>query len=176
MKTKTLKHNEWLSLKKIEAPEYDVGGYVYSHEERCNGNIVCVLPFKFEESGEISYLLRNEVTPCWKINEPVVSSITGGIEDNQSKIDCALNELYEEAGYKANIEDLVYLGYMYGTKSSDTHYHLFIIDLTDYVRYEATGDGSELEAKAYCFWSKSIEKAKDPFVYVLYEKIRKYYE
>ena len=38
---------------------------------------------------------------------------------------------------------------------------------------EASGDGSELEAKAHCYWTKSIDGAMDPFVYVNYVRLQK---
>ena len=172
MEIETLYDNEWLSLKQIKEPKDGTYGYVYSHETRCNGNIITMLPYRYI-GNKIQYLLRNEITPCWKSNEHVISSITGGLEEDQTIYDCAKNELYEEAGYDVEKNDFRYFGKIYGIKSSDTYYHLFIIDLTNVNKTgDASGDGSEGEANAYCFWSNNVFHAMEPFVYTLYYKIQ----
>jgi len=55
---KTLCENDWVSL-------LDLNGYVYSHETRCNGVIVAILPYRRTEKGRLQFLLRREITPCW---------------------------------------------------------------------------------------------------------------
>ena len=172
MKIETLKNNEWLSLKKIVAPEHHVNGYVYSHEERCNGEIVAILPFRYK-ADMIEYLLRNEVTPCWHLTEPQVSALTGGVEDD-GVILSALRELEEESGYKVSEDELIHLGTCRGTKSCDTIYHLFSVNLTDHERGEALGDGSSLENyDSYCYWDYDIDEAVDPVVYVLFDRLNR---
>lgn len=172
----TLKENEWLSLKIMKNPDKGVHGYVFSHETRCNGKIVSILPFKKNKDGEIEYLIRKEVTPCWDINNQVISSITGGVEKDDV-INTAIHEILEEAGYEVTKKDLITLGQTFGVKSSDTVYYYFAVDVTGMKRQIAKGDGSELETQAECVWKKSIKGAVDPLLYTLYyllnEKISK---
>lgn len=169
MEIMTLHENKWLSLKEMKDPENGVHGYVYSHETRCNGEIVAILPYK-RRLGQLHWLLRKEITPCWEM-APVISSITGGVDIARAVRETAQHELLEEAGYAIGLDRLVALGTCYGTKSSDTTYHLYTADLSNVKRGKAVGDGSELEAMAHCFWSGSIDDARDPFVYIMYYRI-----
>jgi hypothetical protein len=165
MEVKTLCDNEWLSLKEMKDPDNGVNGYVYSHETRCKGHIISILPYR-QAVGGVEFLLRSEVTPCWGMEE-CVSSITGGLEENVE--DTVLMELKEEGGYSVSKKDLINLGTCFGTKSSDTVYHLFSVDLTDREMGDASGDGSELEAKAHCFWANRDElvtRGVDPILYI----------
>lgn len=167
----TLHHNDWLSLIKMTDPDNGVGGYVYSHETRCNGQIVAILPYRENEDGWREYLVRSEITPCWGM-APSISSITGGVEDDQTPADNALQELAEEGGYTIRPDQLISLGTCRATKSTDSTYHLFTADVTGMVRGDASGDGSELEAKAHCYWTTDpCKDAVDPFLYVLYVRI-----
>lgn len=170
MKVTTLIENEWLELKKMVDVEQGVSGYIYSHEKRCEGKIVTILPYRFID-GKLEYLLRCEVTPCWTM-KPVISSITGGYNGIGIE-ETVVEEIHEEAGYKVSIDDLIDLGEMYGTKSSDTVYSLYSVNLTGKKNYEAVGDGSELEKKAHCFWTKDLSNVKDPFVFALHYKLTK---
>ena len=169
-----LHEDEWISLRKIRWPEKSIYGYTYSHETRCNGQIISILPFKIEASG-MMILLRSEVTPCWDTEKPIISSITGGVEkDHVGPNVTASHELWEEAGYKASPEEFISLGTCRGTKSCDTIYHLFSIDLTDIPRKgEGSGDGSELETLAHCFWAKptKIIKIEDPIAHVCFTRL-----
>lgn len=171
-KITTLSSNKWVSLMKIEKPENNIYGYIYSHETRCYGKIIAILPYRYY-NGMWQYLLRSEVTPCWDTDRNIISSITGGYEKGMSIEDVVVMEMEEEAGYIINKNDLKNLGTCRGTKSSDTVYHLFTIDLTDKEKStEGSGDGSELERKASCFWSDKINQSEDPLVYVMYHKIK----
>jgi len=171
MNVQTLFFNKWLSLKNLVAPEEGVEGYVFSHETRCDGKIISILPYRFS-NYKIEYLLRNEVTPCWGF-KPVISSITGGYEGGDPR-DTAILELKEEAGYEVQSKYLLSLGTCFATKSSDTVYYLYSINLTDFEMQNATGDGSELEKKAKCMWFESdiIPTVKDPLVSVLFIRLK----
>lgn len=65
-----------------------------------------------------------------------------------------MNELGEEAGYHASIKDLIDLGTVYDSKSSDTVIYMFAInfDIADIRKVKATGDGTVGEKGAYCNW------------------------
>lgn len=170
MEIKLLKDTPYLQLKELEDEGRGVHGYIYSHEVRCNGKIVAILPYREKNNnGDLEFLLRSEVTPCWGLDEYFISSITGGVEENDVE-GSAVNEIKEEAGYDVTIDELEDRGTCFGTKSSDTVYYLFTVDLTGKEGYEAQGDGSELEAKAECVWRDDVSEGVDPLLFTLYYK------
>lgn len=162
----TIFKNEWVELRSIEGDNYK---YIYSHEKRCNGKIVGILPFRYGEEG-VEYMLRNEFTPAWSVNDNIISSITGGVE-NDDVINTAIHEIKEEAGYILTERDIIPLGQIRTSKSSDTIYHLFSFNATGMVEYPQNGDGSELEKLAYSFWTKDISRSEDALVYTMYYKL-----
>lgn len=156
--------NNWLAIKEIVEPDKGVKGYSFLHEKRCGGKIVVLMPYRIDKNNEAWYLLRKEVTPCWGMDQ-VVSSITGGVEKDDV-IETAIHELKEEAGYECTAQELIPLGTTFGTKSTDTVYSIFAIDVSRKQQGEATGDGSKLEAMAECAWGKDLDvaRSKDPQV------------
>jgi 8-oxo-dGTP pyrophosphatase MutT (NUDIX family) len=161
---------QWVSLRRVIDEEHGASGYDYLHEDRCNGHIVSILPYRLESRGR-EVLLRREITPCWSMTIPMISSITGGVDDGEDPIAAAVRELEEEAGYAAGIREMLPLGTTFGPKSADTVYHLFAVDLTWKKRSIARGDGSVLESKAECFWTKSVSDAVDPLVAVSFLRL-----
>ena len=156
----TLHENEWLSLKQVVDPENGVGGYVYSHETRCKGRIIAVLPYRFRAEG-IEYLLRREITPCWGMDHNY-SALTGGVEES-GPLATAIAELNEEAGYHANPPEMISLGISFGTKSTDTIYHLYAVDVSSKTPGEAAGDGSKLDSEGTTEWFSDPD-SPDPIV------------
>jgi len=169
MKIETLLKTPWVSLRRMIDPDDGITGYDYLHENRCDGKIVAILPYR--RIGEkIEYLLRNEVTPPWGWRQ-AVSSITGGVENNDV-LGTAIHEVAEEAGYEVYEKEMIPLGTCRGTKSCDTMYYLYTVDLSNKDKtLDGSGDGSELERKAECFWADSIDNAVDPLVYVIKHKL-----
>ena len=47
----TLHENDWVSLMVVRKPDAGVNGYVYSHETRCRGRIVAILPYRDGPAG-----------------------------------------------------------------------------------------------------------------------------
>lgn len=169
--------NKWLELREMVDPEKGVKGYTYSHETRCDGHIVTVLPYRTDDDGNVTeVMVRMEVTPCWKM-KPVMSSITGGVEKDADEelnpLVTVVLELKEEAGLDVDQTDIKSLGTCYGIKSSDTVYHLYAVDAADTLKVKAEGDGSELEKKAWCEWVKPQElvKAQDPLLAMLFVRL-----
>lgn len=171
---KTIKKTNWLDLKKICFPNLGTE-YVYSHESRCDGKIIAIIPFRII-SHQLNVLLRDEVTPCWgPLNTTFLSSITGGIEPNMSIKELVIKELKEEAGYLVKETDLIPLGTCKGTKSTDTTYYLYAVNLKNNSKNKnAIGDGTYFESLAECVWTDDISPAADPLVYTLYYKLKKY--
>lgn len=167
----TLYKNEWLSLKVIRVPERGINGYVFSHEARCRGCIIAVLPYRTTTDG-YEYLVKHEVTPCWSL-DPVYSALTGGWEGGDP-VNTAQLELDEESGFKVPISHFISLGTSYASKSADTRYALFAVDLTGVQQHEPEGDGSRLEKEAASVWLTEVElvNVKDPQVALMLNRLK----
>ncbi len=149
----------WVSLRVIRQTDRGVYGYVYSHETRCHGVIIAVLPYRDTPDGR-QWLVTNSITPCWSM-DPIPSAVTGGWEGGSFRDD-AVRELREETGYTVTTDDLVDLGESYASKSADNVYVLFTVDLTGREQGHIVGDGSRLEAEATTIWLTSTELVTVP--------------
>lgn len=147
--------DEWLQLRKAD------NRYTFTHEVRCDGNIVVVLPFEKEEAKELAILARVEDTPCWDGNNPLPCSLTGGVDVGETPQQTAVKELQEEIGFVVSEEELISLGTFYGTKSSDTIYHIFAVQITQETKKVDPTDKNSLG-----IWLniKNISVTKDPFL------------
>lgn len=153
MKDTCLWNNEWLQLRILEHAPL-VKGYVYSHEKRCDGQIVAILPYRFIDN-EFHLLFRLEDTPCWsKQNFPDVCpcSFTGGVDPGMNPLDTAVKELAEESGYVIDPANMFSLGTCKGTKSTDSTYHLFTCDLANYKSTQELHIESEHEKMSGYQW------------------------
>lgn len=170
MTIETLHDNPWLSLKVIREPLHGVSGYVFSHESSCGGRKVALLPFRNIGTSR-EYLVRREITPCWS-RDPQLSAITGGWEGGGINDD-AVRELAEEAGYEVTHADLILLGVSRASKSADTIYHLFAVDVTGLSQGAAAGDGSALETSASVEWlyGDQLADVGDPQVALMYLRL-----
>jgi hypothetical protein len=165
----TLHGNKWLSMYCMKDEANGVGGYVFSSDTCCSGHKLAILPYRYF-NGQLQYLLRKEVTPCW--SGPVthdINSITGSVEFEETSVDpyigTAILEIEEEAGYKCDPREIIELGKTYSIKSSNTVYHLYTVDLSNKIKYDEIGDGSTLERKSFCYWSNTIPvEFNDPFI------------
>ncbi len=128
----------------------DRDGYIFLHESRSNGQIISVLPFR-QQQGKREYLARVEICPAHGM-EPERCSITGGVEAGENERQCAVNELNEEAGYIVSESDLIALGLIRPSKSSDTTAFLFAVDVTHLTAGDAPGDGTAWEHNASTEW------------------------
>mgnify|MGYP001589623475 CR=1 FL=1 len=174
MSREVLHANEWVSLHVVRDLARGVGGYVYSHETRCAGRIVALLPYKRLGDGTLRYLLKSEMTPCWSFDQ-TLSSITGGYEGGAIEDD-AVREMLEETGYEITVDELISLGTSYASKSSDTVYSLFSVDLTGRPRGEALGDGSRVEAESLAVWCTGADlvDVQDPQVAVMFTRLNRW--
>lgn len=165
----------FVDLVKIKAPGLGVDGYESVLEKRSvKGELVSVLPYRYNEDGVLEVLYRLETTPCWFINSPTVSSITGGVDEGFTVTSSVCKELLEEAGYEVAESDLISLGTCKGTKSSCTNYHLFSVNLTGKTAILAEGDGSLLESKAFCYWgAPRSSNISDPLLSIAYDRLER---
>ncbi len=143
MADKILFQNKFLAL-------IDREGYTFSREVRCAGVIVSMLPFR-QQSNSLEFLARLEICPA---HSPQLErcSITGGWQAGQTIEETVLQELWEEAGYRATVDELASLGQARPSKSTDTRVYLFAIDVSQKQPTPPQGDGSALEATASVEW------------------------
>ena len=171
----SLQATNWVELRKLTVPDKHINGYDFLHEKRCDGNIVAFLPFKKKVINsmdtEIEFLLRVEAVPCWELDTPIKCSFTGGCDATITPRQTFIKELEEEAGYCIDLDEenrIIELGTSYSTKSSDSIYHLYAVNVTDFPedKIKALFIESELEKASTNVWIKPEELAdiKDPFV------------
>lgn len=130
----------------------DRDGYTFLREVRCAGQLVSLLPFRTNtETGQIDLLARLEICPAHG-PEFERCSITGGVEPGQTIEEAAVLELWEEAGYRAQVKELVSLGQVRPSKASDTVVHLFAIEVSGKPQTPPPGDGSRFEVGASVEW------------------------
>lgn len=146
-----LHHNDWISLNHMSSPKDKIYNYIYSTETKCNGKIAAFIPY--QKHGEtLKLLVRCEAVPCWNFNEPVPSSFSGCVEKGETPLETVIHELKEEGGYEVESSQVINLGQVFGTKSTDTIYFLFAVDLTDCGCPDKLTYESELEKSSYNVW------------------------
>lgn len=101
--------------------------YIYTHEEISDGNRIVILPFRKKLIG-YEFLLRRELIPCWDSHSDICSISSKLINCNPEQT--AIDEVKDEAGYEVNLLDLIPLGVVSASKSSDTTYYLYSVDLS----------------------------------------------
>lgn len=160
---KVLFKEEWLSVK-------ENNGYSYIHEERCNGILVSILPWRqYNKHEKMEFLMRMETCPAHGNNHEFCG-IIGGYDDTSYTIEeTAIKEVKEETGFDINLKRLNSLGWVWDSKVADTKVYLFTADLTGLEQGIATTDGTELEKNSYCVWApiKECMNCKDSKVHTI---------
>ena len=148
MKDEILYSGKWLSV--IERD----GWYHFSQEATSKGVVYILL---IDDSRSKPILGRYEVCPAHRNNIPTLTCITGGVHIKREPLDVAIEEIYEEAGYKVFAEQIIDLDKVNLTKSTDTIGHLYAVNVTGLLRVEAPGDGSFGELDSFCDWVSITE-------------------
>ena len=138
-----------------------VGDWVYAHEACCNGELVGVLPYYYDEFlGVDWFLLRQEYVPCWNMFLKNLCILSGQCDvEGLSPVEIAVKELEEESGYVVKEDALLSLGKSFVCKGMDSIYHLFAVDVgAENVKWvEPSGDGSRGEQLAECIWVSEVK-------------------
>lgn len=167
LQEKVLYNNEWISLISKDSP---VGPYVYSHETRCNGNIVAILPYyRFGLDGW-KYGVRYEIVPCWG-DKHEKCALTGGVDNGEDPKKSAVRELFEESGIVCKESDFVSLGTCRGTKSTDTTYHLYAIDIQGKSTETPTGEETKTDPEAKMIWTHEVKDIQCPIFNTMYVRL-----
>lgn len=160
--------------------------YEYIHNRQGNGEAVMVLVYDLSDMSYPQILGRYEHTPCHtegynphkdqESPKPLyLTSITGQMDkEGKSHAQVALEELSEEAGISAQVEDLEDLGYVYPSKMSDTKIRMFAYDGHGSGLGEVTGDGTRGEEGAFVKWENAIrviDNANCPLIGMAYLRL-----
>lgn len=158
----SLYKTKWVEVMKRVSDED--GTYIYIQEPwLINGSAVSVLPYKIN-NGQKSFLLR-----CEQADTLFTGTVKGGCDkEGEDPLDCAVRELYEEAGYTAEPENMISLGTARPSKLNTTIMHVFAVDVTHLPFKAPEGDGTLNEANAYCKWVDLDEatQSMDPMIHV----------
>lgn len=100
------------------------------------------------------------------------SALTGSYEGGDPR-KTAVMELKEEAGFDAVIDELIPLGTCFGSKSSDTIYYLYAIDVSFKKQGPALGDGSKMDAEGSIVF-KQDPKSDDAQLGLTYLRLLKH--
>ena len=189
--SKILHKGDWVSLRRLALKNKNIDGYEYLYEDRCNSNIISILPFKknidfnklspmftnFNDIKEFEFLLRFEAVPHISLDKVIPTSITGGCDISHSVIFTAIKELKEESGYLIEESNLINLGSVFGTKSSAGIYHLFAVDLSNIKQTEKLTVETELENKSFCKWlnyDETVQLSLDPLTHCCMLKLQQH--
>jgi len=140
---KILYSGKWLSI--IERD----GWYVFSQETTSKGIVYILVT---DTSREKPILGRFEICPAHGDKVITLTSITGGINIKREPLDVVIEGIYEEAGYRVLPKQIIDLGKVNLTKSTDTIGYLYAVDVMGLERGKAPGDGSFGEIGSYCDW------------------------
>jgi hypothetical protein len=131
----------WLQVRQRD------GWYTFVHT---HNTVVYVLPYRHSTSG-LELLARFEICPAHSPTHEQ-TSISGQCPPDADLRQIAQQELHEEGGYRADTQQLCYLGALNLVKFADTVGHLYAIDVTEMEQGPAPGDGSKGEIGSYCEW------------------------
>ena len=159
MKSKILCETEHLTLK--QTPQ----GFIYS--QRRNIDSTASLCFRKKKNGQYEFLIRYQPLPI--VNDSIkyhwtdlfACPITGSMEKNETKLDNAIREIYEEANYKIDKFKLLISNRTVATTQSNETVYNFIFDLTGTKKeVKKEGDGSIFENISKNKWisQKQLEK------------------
>lgn len=140
---KLLHKTKYLSLFKTKQ------GFIYA--QRRGVNSTAILCFK-KVKNDFMFLIRYQPLPVvntvkhLKWDDLYACPITGSIEENQSPLDNAINEVYEEANIRISKKNLVAGSYCVSSTQMNETVFNFLFDVTNCKSVKKkTGDGSVFE-------------------------------
>jgi len=174
---KTLFKNRWLHVRELDVTLPGGEEAKYTSVLDGSGASIAVLPFQRQGDGTIRVLLREEITPPWLTesldpHERVLSSLTGMVDAGESPFKAAVRELYEEAGYQVDDQDMIPLGYVRVSKVLEGKVFLYAVDVTGMSSEEPPGDGGPFEPYARSVWCDMLMACVDGLAWVLWAKLQ----
>lgn len=120
---------------------------------------VTILPFDFSRTDGKYYYCLFEQMNATGFDKPVLCSLTGSMDHGEDPTRTALRELREESGFVVRQDSMIALtkNYVHTYKACTKKTWMFAANLTNHVQVDAIGDGSTIEAEAYCRWVTADE-------------------
>lgn len=139
--------NEWMSVFKSEK------GFTYCQRKSIN-SIAALLYKKINDEYifMIHYQPLPEIAEKKSWDQCYPSALTGSIETNQSPIECCLNEVFEESGYKISEKNIKASSISIATTQMNEKVFNFIVDVSELIPDEIHTDGSIFESVSYNKW------------------------
>jgi len=168
--------NNWLQL--IKRDDW----YVFAHSKAGNGQGVMVLIYDLDDRKNPKLLGRYERTVCHLDgshppgkDDLNLTSITGMFDkEGKTLKEVALEEVLEEAGMVANLDELEELGFVYPSKASDAKLHLYALNGSGKAIGEIKGDGTRGEQDAFVEWMDApyvVDNANCPMIGMTYARL-----
>lgn len=133
---------------------------------------IAILPYN-SETGK--YLIRKELCPPWSKEKLIYTCITGlRDKENEPIQETASRELFEEAGYSINSNNIRFLGKCYISKASDSMIYLFTCDLSQIKKQKNPTDGTYSETVSKNAWASKafiIQYINDPLVHIMLNRV-----
>lgn len=157
MSSKILYKTQYLTLKQTKQ------GFIYA--ERRNIDSTASLCFR-KTDGKYEFLIRYQPLPIVNDNKKhkwsdlFACPITGSMEENETQLDNAIREIYEEANYKVDKFNLISFNKTVATTQSNETVYNFVFDLSSIEKTnKLEGDGSIFENISKNKWisQKSLE-------------------
>ncbi|AIA29699.1 hypothetical protein MCAL160_0162 [Mycoplasmopsis californica HAZ160_1] len=146
-KNSELFRNEWISVYQSEK------GFTYC--QRKSVDSIAALLYRMI-NGKYEFLIHYQPLPEIKQkkywDQPYACPITGSIEDNQSPIDCCINEVKEEAGFYINRLNIKKIIKNIATTQMNEQVFNLLVDVTNLEQFPPKTDGSIFEAVAFNKW------------------------
>ncbi|TPR53897.1 NUDIX domain-containing protein [Metamycoplasma neophronis] len=136
-------------------------GIIYA--QRRNKDSIAALCYRKNADGSKDYLIRFqpliqlEENQAW--NKLFPCPITGSFEENETPLNVALREVFEEAGYKITEKNLVNTFKFFATTQMNETVYGFIFDITNMNNTEPETDGSLMEKISKNVWM-SLQEVK----------------
>ena len=155
----------------IEVLEKD-GWYTYTRHNNGNGAVAVL---GFVKKPQLLILGRFEETIPHD-DGITLASLTGGVEEGEEFEAAATREFKEESGFDVDKEDLVKLGAIRPSKSSDQAVQLFAVELIDAdpeKTHRGGGDGTRGEKNAFCRFVSAEDaiNSKDPILITMVARL-----
>ena len=125
---------KWLNIKEAIDPNLGVKGFQFAERKGVDS-----VAFIGLDTDRDEFILTNEYLPPLDI---FLDRAFGGSLDNDnfSPIEITQMEIQEEAGYKVELDDIVYLGKVFVSSMMNQFCHLFIFFANDSLKCERTTD------------------------------------
>lgn len=173
---RVLLQNPWVEVRNLEEP--GLPPYTYVHEPKTRGQRVAVLPFRDQDDGVRTYLLRTEPVvpwmdePSWR-GERLPCALTGSMDKpHEAPQEAALREIAEETGFVLPPDRLVPLGHCCSVKCLSTRYHLFGADTTGLLPKLAPTDGTPGEERCGVIWTRTPQRYLDPIAGMMWARLQ----